>query len=78
MPRHPPARDALDRSAEDKVREDCEDQRDDHGLAGIESAEHLPLVDRVHRKAEQDDARNRKQAFAQAIAALSAVVNDRR
>src|SRR5271168_81564 len=44
----PTAGDACDRTAEDDVGEEGQQQRDKHGFSGVESLEHLVLVNRIH------------------------------
>ena len=64
------AGDPADRAAQQEVRQEGEQERDEQRLAGIEGSEHAPLIDRVHAEAEQDEAGRRDQPFAQAALAL--------
>ena len=52
-------RDALERAAQQKVRDERQQNRDHRRLARIERAEDPPLVDDVHEDAKNDDPRGR-------------------
>src|SRR6478735_7823541 len=73
MPREPPARNKFDDPSEKEIRNDRKQDCDHSGFGWIESVQFLELIDHIHADPEQQDARNRYEAFAQPASLLCRV-----